>query len=215
MKEAYFTEDTIKDLSSAWQQEYSRPGKAAEQPFQMDRAGLLILDMQEYFLDQDSHAYVPSARPILAGLNRLAARFREASRPVIATQHINTPADAGMMSSWWSELITRDHARAGITAELDILPDEILQKSQYDAFYESSLGQILEDSRVEQLVIGGVLTHLCCETTARSAFVRGYEVFFLVDGTATYHRDFHTATLRNLAHGVAVLISGNHLLGEV
>ncbi|MES0360330.1 MAG: isochorismatase family protein, partial [Anaerolineales bacterium] len=47
----------------------------------------------------------------------------------------------------------------------------------------------------------GVMTHLCCETTARSAFVRGFEVFFVIDGTATYNEDYHMATLLNLAHG--------------
>ena len=53
-------------------------------------------------------------------------------------------------------------------------------------------------------MIAGVLTHLCCETTARSAFVRGFKVFFTVDGTATYYEDFHRATLLNLSHGFAV-----------
>ncbi len=67
---------------------------------------------------------------------------------------------------------------------------------------------------VEQLVIGGVMAHLCCETTARAAFVRGYEVFFLIDGTATYTEEFHTGTLRNLAHGFSVLTTVTHLLGE-
>jgi isochorismate hydrolase len=50
------------------------------------------------------------------------------------------------------------------------------------------------------------MAHLCCETTARSAFTRGFEVFFLVDGTASYNRDFHQASLLNLAHGFATLL---------
>ena len=58
------------------------------------------------------------------------------------------------------------------------------------------------------------MTHLCCETTARSAFVHGYEVFFLVDGTATYNQDFHRASLMNLAHGVAVLSLAGHFLAK-
>ncbi|MCD4801936.1 MAG: isochorismatase family protein, partial [Anaerolineales bacterium] len=42
-------------------------------------------------------------------------------------------------------------------------------------------------------------------TSARAAFVQGYEVFFLVDGTATYNREYHQASIQNLAHGFAVL----------
>ncbi|HDD44696.1 MAG TPA: isochorismatase family protein, partial [Candidatus Desulfofervidus auxilii] len=40
--------------------------------------------------------------------------------------------------------------------------------------------------------------------TARSAFMRNFEVFFVVDGTATYNRNFHLATLLNLSHGFAI-----------
>jgi isochorismate hydrolase len=47
------------------------------------------------------------------------------------------------------------------------------------------------------------MTHLCCETTARSAFMRGFEVFFTIDGTATYNEEHHWAALLNLAHGFA------------
>ncbi len=50
------------------------------------------------------------------------------------------------------------------------------------------------------------MTHLCCETTARAAFTRGYEVYFSIDGTATYNHEFHLGTLMNLAHGFAIPI---------
>lgn len=215
MKEAYFTPETIQFLAEEWQAQYGRPRQASRQPFELARAGLLLLDLQRYFLDPDSHAYVPSSPAILPGLKLLAARFRKAGRPVLATRHINTPENAGRMAAWWSELISSESEMAEISADLDILPEEILDKPQYDAFYASALPAQLERNGVEQLVIGGVMTHLCCETTARAAFVRGFEVFFLVDGTATYNRDFHTATLRNLAHGAAVLIPIGQLLEAI
>jgi len=47
------------------------------------------------------------------------------------------------------------------------------------------------------------MTHLCCESSARSAFMRGFEVLFTIDGTATYREDFHRAAILNLAHGFA------------
>jgi isochorismate hydrolase len=64
---------------------------------------------------------------------------------------------------------------------------------------------MLRASGVTQVVICGVMTHLCCESTARSAFMHGYEVFFPVDGTATYNLTYHRASLVNLAHGFASL----------
>ena len=214
MKENYFTEDTLADLASDWIGLFARSRKVAEHPFDITRSALLILDMQEYFISPDSHAFIPSGKAIIPGLNKMAEKFRAADRPVIATQHINSETDAGMMASWWSELITEDHNMVNITADLVVKTDEILIKKQYDAFFGSSLKKILDRKEVNQLVISGVMTHLCCETTARSGFVQGYEIFFLVDGTATYNREYHKATLRNLAHGIAVLTTCNEILGE-
>lgn len=214
MKEAYFQPDTLQSLSSRWLEKYGRNKKALRQPFKIQEACLLILDMQRYFLDGDSHAWVPSGEEIIPGLKKTAMYFRNAGRPVIATQHINTAKNARMMGAWWSELILEDHPLVDIDPDLEIQPQEILQKSQYDAFLDSKLESRLREQSVKQVVIGGVMTHLCCETTARAAFGRGFEVFFLVDGTATYNQDYHQATLLNLAHGVAVLTSTNQLMGE-
>ena len=214
MKEQYFSPETIYDLSRQWLKVHSRPEKAESQLFDIERAALLILDMQGYFLNPDSHAYIPSATAIVPGLNQIAAFFRSKKRPVIATKHINTVEDAGMMGSWWSELITDSHSLSDIHPDLGIIRDEVLSKSQYDAFYQSELTAVLNTSRIDQLVIGGVMTHLCCETTARAAFVRGFEVFFLIDGTATYNREYHQASLQNLAHGFAVLTTIEDLQKE-
>jgi isochorismate hydrolase len=68
---------------------------------------------------------------------------------------------------------------------------------------------------VEQLVITGVTTHLCCESTARSAFMRGFAVFMAIDGTATLNRELHLASLRALAHGFAVPLLVSDLLAAL
>src|SRR4030042_1513571 len=91
----------------------------------------------------------------------------------------------------------------------------LIQKSQYDAFYHTQLNELLHTSGVTQVVLCGVMTHLCCETTARSAFMHGFEVFFPVDGTATYNLAYHRASLLNLAHGFANLVFINDLLATI
>lgn len=214
MKERYFQPDTIGPLSSHWLEIFGNSRKDRLQPLRIEKAALLILDMQEYFLDPDSHAYIPSGEAIIPNLNRLINYFRKADRPILATRHANTDKDAGRMAAWWSELLIPDHPRGLLHPDLAIDPSEIIIKSQYDAFHESELRSRLDSEGIDQLVIGGVMTHLCCETTARAAFVQGYEVFFLIDGTATYTEAYHQGTLRNLAHGFAVLTSVAQLLGE-
>jgi isochorismate hydrolase len=108
------------------------------------------------------------------------------------------------MAKWWHELVRPDAAGSKIAAGLDFSQGKIVRKSQYDAFHGTSLEADLRVSGVGEVVITGVMAHLCCETTARSAFTRGFEVFFTIDGTATYTEAFHLATLLNLSHGFAV-----------
>ena len=173
--------------------------------FVPERSALLVLDMQAYFLEDASHAHVPSANTILARLGQLAKAYAARGLPIIYTRHVNTEENAGLMSQWWRELIRDEDPLSKITAELDLSQGVVLEKSQYDAFYRTDLEERLRHWGVEQVLIGGVMTHLCCETTARAAFGRGFEVLFLVDGTATYTEAFHQASLLNLAHGFAEL----------
>jgi isochorismate hydrolase len=211
MKEAYFQPENIEEISLSWLSEFGSGQSSKKQTFTMDQAALLILDMQDYFLDPGSHAFVPAGQAIIPRLNRVIREFRNAGRPVLATRHLNDTENAGRMATWWSDLITAEHPRSEIHTDLDIGEEEILIKTQYDAFYGSELEHRLSQQEISQLVIGGVMTHLCCETTARSAFVRGWEVFFLIDGTATYEQEFHRASLRNLSHGIAVLTTTDSL----
>jgi isochorismate hydrolase len=172
---------------------------------------LLALDIQAYFLEPESHAFIPSAPAILPGILALVQAYQQFNLPVIFTQHTNTPADAGQMSTWWRDLIDPHSPLSRIAPPLDPRDGMLLAKTQYDAFYGTPLEAELRRREVTQVVISGVMTHLCCETTARSAFVRGFQAFFLVDGTATYNREFHHASLLNLSHGFATL----SLVGEI
>lgn len=212
MKEAYFTASTIAVKS----QEFSKlaeSGHVRRFEFEPLTSALLVLDMQRYFLDEKSHAFIPSAPAIMPGLLQLIQAFRQRSRPVIFTRHLNDSSNAAMMDKWWQELIIRENPLSEIDDRLKA--NEVVEKSQYDAFHNTHLEGNLKDKNISQVVVCGVMTHLCCESTARSAFMRGFEVFFPVDGTATYNEAFHKATLLNLSHGFAELVTVEELLGSV
>lgn len=181
-------------------------------PFEWSQAALLVLDMQRYFLEPSAHAYIPSASAILLNLQNLIAAFERYRRPVIFTRHLNTPENAGAMAQWWRDLVRAENPLSALTPELITGEHPILIKNQYDAFYQTDLETQLRRRNTQQVVVSGVMTHLCCETTARAAFVRSFQVFFLVDGTATYNQDFHRASLLNLAHGFATPVLTQEIL---
>jgi isochorismate hydrolase len=212
MKETYFTSESIYQKAIDMLLEVRKQVPQRSIPFVPDQSALLILDMQRYFLEDSSHAYVPSAQAIIPGIRELIKEYTAKSLPVILTRHLNSTRNARLMAKWWKDLIHEENPLSEIVKELRASNGIVLNKSQYDAFYDTSLEDILKRKGVKQVVICGVMTHLCCETTARSAFMRGVEVFFTVDGMATYNENFHLATLLNLSHGFATPTLVNELL---
>jgi isochorismate hydrolase len=215
MKERYFTIQSLESQALELYQQVADQSQKKAISFQPQRSALLVLDMQAYFLDACSHAYVPSAEAILDGIIELIKAYSIHERPIIFTQHINTTSDAGMMSIWWKDVITSQNPLHKIIPAIDLSLGTLIQKSQYDAFYGTQLDELLHDSDVTQVVLCGVMTHLCCETTARSAFMHSLEVFFPVDGTATYNLAYHRASLLNLAHGFAKLVFVKDILAKI
>ncbi len=200
-KTKYFTESLISKKAESIYQNLAKKFDLHNNQLIPQRVALLILDMQKFFHNNKSHAFIPSAKAIIKPILSLTNLFIINNLPIITTKHINTKENAKQMDAWWCDILTDDSEFSQLITEFDIPQAELIVKSQYDAFYCTNLNDILKKNKVEQVIITGVMTHLCCETTARSAFVRGYKVFFPTDGTATYNEEFHLTTLTNLAQG--------------
>ena len=222
MKEKYFDENNIKTKSKDILNSL-KTYKKRKIDIVNKNTCLLILDMQEYFLNEESHAFIPSAKAIINNINQIKSQFIKHNQLVIFTRHINNDENAQMMKNWWKELITIDNSLSDIDNQIlenyeftldNVIKKKILilEKSQYDVFYKTNLDIILKINKVEQIIITGVMTHLCCETTARSAFIHGYNVIFPVDATATYNEEFHKASFMNLSHGFVIPVLTEDLL---
>ena len=212
-KEKYFTRENIATEAAAMSGTLPNNPRAAV--FSLANSALLIIDMQRYFLCPSSHAFLPAAPAIIPNINALISVFKKADRPIYFTRHANSAQDAGQMAVWWQELLTHDHPLGNIETTLHFHRDPIIEKSQYDAFFNTDLESRLVQSNTKQLVITGIATHLCCESTARSAFVRGFAIFITIDGTATLNRELHFASLNGLAHGCAVPVLTGDLIAVI
>jgi len=215
MKEAYFTPSTIEIKAQAMLHSLEWLKSNHPQNFAPQRSALLVLDLQAYFLSPASHAFIPSAPAILLGVNALIGAYARHSLPIFFTRHVNSSQEAGLMATWWHNLIDLENSLSEIDGGVNHANGTTIFKHRYDAFYETQLEQQLHERSISQVVICGVMAHLCCETTARSAFMRGFEIFFTIDGTATYNEDFHRATLLNLSHGFAVPVLVKDLLASM
>jgi isochorismate hydrolase len=170
-------------------------------------AALLVIDLQNFFRR--------IVRPVLENIQKVIQLCRQQNIPVIFTQHGHTdpPSEVGVLGEWWGQVIHHGTEDWKFLPEIKIEPqDTVLPKKRYSAFYETDLENLLRSKEIRDLIISGVMTNLCCETTARDAFMRDYRVFFLIDGTATGKDDHHLATLKNLGFGFAYLITCDELI---
>ena len=215
-KEQYLTADDIDNQITAIRAEINLiPDRARPWDARISNTALLVTDMQNYFLDPDSHAFIPSAHAIINNIYRLISYFRNYHKPIIFTKHIDDEEKAGSMSWWWNDLINANTVSASLIKELDPGNDIVMVKNQYDAFYGTSLSNVLKSKKVQFVVICGVMTNLCCETSVRTAFVEGFRPVLPIDATATYSRHLHIATFRNLAFGFAPLMTTAEVIQNI
>jgi ureidoacrylate peracid hydrolase len=78
-------------------------------------------------------------------------------------------------------------------------PDEtIVTKHRYDAFYGTNLEVVLRSNKVQNLILTGVATNVCVESTMRSAYFRDFEVVVVEDCCAARNVSAHEASLENV-----------------
>jgi ureidoacrylate peracid hydrolase len=182
------------------------------------KAALLVIDMQNFFLDPQSPSFTVGGLAILPVLRLLIEAFRRQGRPVIYTRHVHHPdhLDSGIMGWWWKGMCIEGTPESEVHGDLAPLPSEkVILKHRYSAFYNTDLETILRCMKIEDLVVSGIMTNMCCESTARDAYYRDYRVFFLADGTGSVTEEMHVASLLNLAFGFAYIATADRIVKEL
>ncbi|UCE20452.1 MAG: cysteine hydrolase [Gemmatimonadota bacterium] len=213
----YVTSNSIEKKTQHW---LKKTNSFNTHRMELDRGktALLVIDMQDFFLDPDSPTFTCGGPAILPTLKKLIAAFREAERPVIYTRHVHHPdrIDAGIMGWWWEGMCIEGSHESEIHKEIAPLPHEkVITKHRYSSFYNTDLETVLRCLKIEDLVISGIMTNLCCESTARDAYYRDYRVFFLADGTGSINEEMHLASLLNLAFGFALVTTAEEIIQQL
>jgi nicotinamidase-related amidase len=215
--EPYVTVANLEAKTQAWL-ERIRPYNQHEMQLNAGRSALLVVDMQRFFLDPASPTFTCGGEAILPNVGRLIHAFRQAGRPVIYTRHVHHPdhLDSGIMGWWWQGMCIEGSPESEVHPELTPLPGEKqVLKHRYSAFYNTDLETVLRCLKVEDLVFTGIMSNLCCESTARDAYFRDYRVFFLADSTGSVSEELHLATLLNLAFGFAYVTTAQAIEAQL
>ena len=170
------------------------------------KCALLVVDMQNYFL--------PVASPIVDRVLSIVNACRLRNVRILFTRHghRDIEKDGGLLLQWWGDCIlhgTRDWEIMDVLTPSQT--DSVIDKNRYSAFFGTGLDEMLRAEGIEELIITGVMTNCCCETTARDAFMRDYRVFFVSDATAAADEELHLATLKNMAFAFAHVLDTESL----
>ncbi len=189
----------------------------------IQKAALLVIDMQNDFLKPNSLLLTEGGVAILNNLKKLISSCRKQKIPVIFTAHVHKDPkiDGGMTAKWWPELMKKRalvYGRKGVEIYEALAPrptEPVIYKHRYSAFYNTNLEVILRGLRVEDVIITGVMTNICCESTARDAFFRDFRIFFVADATGSVTEDLHLGALRNLAYAFAYITTTGEVLRDL
>ena len=156
------------------------------------RTALINVDMQSCFVEGTPIA-APEGRAVLERINRVAAACRGAGILVIHTSNVFRAdgSNLGILAEFdpivKTGILTKGSETAALHKKLVVdARDILLDKPRFGAFHGTDLELILRSRGIDTLIITGIATNVCCETTAREAAVRDFRVMFLSDGTATF-----------------------------
>jgi len=172
---------------------------------------LVVVDMQNYFMIEPYQAACAVAREIVPNVNRLAAAVREAGGKVVWVQNL-APWESEVSWSVVREMYGADKAKKRwesmqrdahgfqLWPGLEVRDgDERVIKRRYSAFIQgsSNIANVLDDNRIRTLIVTGVATNVCCESTARDAMMLNYRSLMVSDACATATDAEHAATMGN------------------
>jgi nicotinamidase-related amidase len=166
-----------------------------------DSTALIVVDVQKGF---DDPAWGRRNNPAMEGNTaRLIDAWRQRERPLVYVRHDSVEPDSPLRP---------DRPGNALHDFVSGDPDLLVTKSVNSAFYgEPDLDAWLREHRVEAVVICGIQTNFCCETTARMAGNLGYDTYFVLDATHTFDMsapDGTEVTADELARATATNLHG-------
>lgn len=198
-----------------------------------DESALLIIDMQNAFLEKDHPLEVPMAREQIPVFKKLINYCREKEIPIIYTAvyldsknhykfYWNIAEQRGMkVKEPHCEMWDGKH-ETEIYPELQPLPnDKVIKKYGYDCFAGTDLDTYLRSLGVSNLIMTGTVLNWCVDSTVRAAYHKHYDVTVISDAVSTYEHgggtaeDWKRMELNLFAEAFGRVMSSKNLIKEL
>jgi nicotinamidase-related amidase len=157
---------------------------------------LLVIDVQQALCSGEYRAF--ESERVIERINAVARKMRRVGAAVIMIQHESVGEPLKFGTDGWK-----------LAEGLEVLPTDILmRKKATDSFHQTELHALLEERGVQDLVICGLQSEFCVDTTTRRALALGYPVVLVADGHSTLNNSIlsaaqisahHNETLANIS----------------
>ncbi|MEJ2889072.1 cysteine hydrolase family protein [Actinomycetospora aeridis] len=192
------------------------------------RTAVVNVDVQRCFVENTPLA-APDGPDVLRRINELVGACRAAGALVVHTRSWMRPdrTDVGavmdrLVPPFIVALYTAGAESAELHPDLDVDErDIVLDKPRYGAFHATELELVLRHRGIDTVIVTGIATSICCETTAREAAVRDFHVLFADDATGTQDMagvdaaTLHRATCASLSMVFARIVSTDEVIRTV
>jgi ureidoacrylate peracid hydrolase len=183
------------------------------------KTAIIVVDVQNDFCHPEGGlarigADVSMMKEMMPNLHELLHAARKYEVPIIFIQTFHEKVTD---SEVWTVIAGEDLCRTGSWgAEFyEVAPQSteiIVNKHRYSAFINTRLDTVLRTMKIETLVMTGVSTNVCVESTARHGFMLDYNIAFVKDACASTSRTAHDMTLENIDRYFGSVVSVNQLI---
>ncbi|MCF2647736.1 cysteine hydrolase [Niallia circulans] len=189
-------------------------------------SALLIVDVQNDYCHKEGclakqDLDVSMVEEMMPNLKNMIATMKEENVPII---YIQTIHENSTDSETWikrlkgknqTNLCRKDTWGAEFYQLEPDNDDVIVIKHRYSAFINTRLDSVLRALKIETLLMAGVSTNICVESTARDGFMLDYDVIFLSDCTAAFSREAHNMTLQTINQFFGTVVTSNEVIQSI
>lgn len=201
-----------------------------------DKSALLVIDMQNGFVEEGASLEVPMARAQVPTIAGLVAFCREHGIPVIFTEFCVDPVNRNPRRDFYWKLAAQrgldisefgrdfwsDTRDCEVISALEPRADEtVIKKTAYDSFADTELEEALASRGITQLMMLGTVVNWCVDSTARTAYHRQYDVTVIADGVSAFEHagasgeDWCRMELDLFAEGFGRVMTSDEAMAEL
>jgi ureidoacrylate peracid hydrolase len=196
--------------------------KPLGQLIEPSKTAIIVVDVQNDFCEPEgvcgkAGSDTSAALDMIPALQRLIDAGRAVGSKVVFIQTIHE--DCTDSEAWLGRhgdkprlICRKDTWGADFTGVAPLPGEPVVNKHRYSAFINTRLDTVLRTYKIENLIMTGVSTNVCVESTARQGYMLDYNIVFMSDCTAAYTQVEHDGTLRNIAKHFGVVTTSKDVI---